>query len=54
MAEGDLEEVQGERSAKYRELRKREDTIKGEATPLNCTWEEVQCIYAAVRWCKLY
>ena len=32
-AEEDLEEVQGERNAKYRELRKREDTMKGAAIP---------------------
>ena len=40
-AEEDLEEVQGERSAKYRELRKREDTMKGAAIPSSLTWEDV-------------
>ena len=34
-AEEDLEEVQGERSAKYCELRKREDTMKGAAIPFS-------------------
>lgn len=29
-AETDLEELQGEKSAKYRELKKREETIKGQ------------------------
>ena len=29
LADRDLEELQGERSAKYRELRKREETMKG-------------------------
>ena len=28
-AETDLEELQGEKSAKYRELKKREETMKG-------------------------
>ena len=28
-AESDLEELQGEKSAKYRELKKREETMKG-------------------------
>ncbi len=32
--EQDLEEVQGERSAKYRELKKREETMRG--TQLTC------------------
>ena len=36
-AESDLEELHGEKSAKYRELKKREETMKG-----TCT---VHCIY---------
>ena len=36
-AETDLEELQGEKSAKYRELKKREETIKGTIHACTCT-----------------
>ena len=43
VAKEDLEEVQGERSAKYIycELRKREDTMKGATVPSSLTWEDM-------------
>lgn len=43
-AETDLEELQGEKSAKYRELKKREETIKGTCTHLQYNVIHIHCM----------